>query len=355
MNKEKLEYIVLILLTVILSGALGFVLLGYILPLLSPFLIAWFAAFAVRSPADKISAKIKISPKVIRPTLAVGTVVLIFGALILLIYGFADFISRALSDIGSGGDLYIFLSSFTSPSLPFFDGRLPDGAAEGISDAVREILSSLLELLGAIITNIVSFLPKALLFILITLISLIFFSIDLEKINGFVIGLLPTKTSRNLSNLRSKLFKMISKYVKSYLQIMLITFVLLLLGFLFLRVKDAFIIAALTAVLDLLPVLGVGIVLVPWSIFSFAVGKAGLGAGLIILFVVYTVIRELLEPKILGKSLDMHPIVTLISLYVGFALFGVMGLIVLPLLSVLVSALFKKDESAHIDKGTVGQ
>ncbi len=354
MNKERLEYIVLILIAVIGAGFVFFMLMGYILPLLSPFIIAWFVAFAVRGPADKISSKTRISPCVVRPVLAISAVIFIFGGLSLLIYGLVDFISRALADIADRGELYLFLSGFSSPTLPFIEGRVPEGVAQGIREAVREVLSSLLSLLGGIITSAVSFLPKALVFLVITLISLIYFAIDLEKINGFIKSVLPSKIKNKLSSLRGNLFDIAGKYVKSYLQIMLITFALLLCGFLVIGVEDALIIALAVAFLDLLPVLGVGVVLVPWSIFSFIIGKAQVGVGLIILFVVYTVTRELVEPKILGKSLDMHPIVTLISLYVGFALFGVMGLIILPLASVILSVLFKKDKSPKVDEGTVG-
>lgn len=354
MNKERLEYIVLIMILVIGAGALAFILMGYVLPLLSPFIIAWFVAFAVRSPADRIAKFTRISPSVIRPILAVGSVIVAFGGAALLIYAFVDFISRALTDIANRGELYLFLSGFSSPALPFIDGRVPEGVAEGIREAVREVLSSFLTLLGGVITSVVSFVPKALIFLVITLISLIYFAIDLEKINGFIKGILPKNFGDRLSSLREKLFKFAGKYVKSYLQIMLITFALLLVGFLIMGIRDAFVIAAITAILDLLPVLGVGVVLVPWSIFSFAIGKGGIGIGLLILFVVYTVIRELVEPKILGKSLDMHPIVTLISLYIGFALFGIMGLVVFPLVAVLIGALFKKDKSAKVGEGGVG-
>lgn len=354
MNKEKIEYIVLILIGIIGAGFIGYMVMGYILPLLSPFVIAWFVAFAVRKPADKISAKIRLSPRVVRPVIAIGAVILAFGAAAFLIYGFVDVISRALSDIADRGDLYLFLSGFSSPTLPFIEGRVPEGVAEGIREAVRELLSSLLSLLGGVITSVVRLLPKALVFLVITLISLIYFAIDLEKINRFVKTVLPQKIANKLSSLRAKIFNITGKYVKSYLQIMLITFALLFCGFLIIGVRDAVIIAALVAFLDLLPVLGVGVVLVPWSIFSFTIGKTGVGAGLIVLFVVYTVIRELIEPKILGKSLDMHPIVTLISLYIGFALFGVMGLVVLPLVSVLIGALFKKDKPSEVGERPAG-
>lgn len=355
MNKEKLEYIVFLLLGIIAAGVIVFMLMGYILPLLLPFIIAWASACAVRAPADKLSKITKISPRLIRPMLAIGSLALLIGLVALLVYGLLDFVSRALSEIAEGGELYIFLSGLSSPSLPFIDGRVPSGVADSIREALGEVLSSILALLGRMITSVISFLPKALVFIVITLISLIYFSVDLEKINGFIKGILPRRISNVIVSLKVKLFNIAGKYVKSYLQIMLITFGIMLAGLFVLGIGDAFIIAAVLAILDLLPVLGVGVVLVPWSAFAFAIGKSGLGIGLAVLFVIYTLVRELLEPKILGKSLDIHPIVTLISLYAGFALFGILGLILLPIVAVLISALFKKDKPAQVDKGSVDE
>ena len=120
-------------------------------------------------------------------------------------------------------------------------------------------------------------------------------------------------------------------------------------SFLILQIRDAIIVAMIVAALDLLPVIGVGVVLLPWSIFAFAVGDSGTGIGLIVIFLVYTVVREILEPRILGKSLNVHPIITLISLYVGYAVFGVAGLVLFPLLAMAICPLFNKDKSAEID------
>ena len=129
---------------------------------------------------------------------------------------------------------------------------------------------------------------------------------------------------------------------------MLITFAIMLVGFMILGIERALLIALIVAVLDLLPILGVGIVLVPWSIFSFALGNNAIGIGLIVIFLSYTLIREILEPKILGKSLDVHPALTLVSLYLGYSLFGAPGLIVFPIIAVLICHLFKKDKSAKV-------
>lgn len=349
MKRERLEYTLIILLLLLCAGVLLYFLMKYALPIMAPFLIAWGVAFAVRGPADFLHKKTRISGKIWRPTLAILLVLVSAGMIALLVWWLTDFISGVLEDVTGGGRLYTFLAGFAEPKLPIFGSEIPKELAVMLSDGIRELLSSLLNYLGGILTAVVSFLPKALLFILITLISLIYFSVDLEKINRGVRSVLPEKVSASLSSTKTKIFRAIGKYVKSYLQIMLITFFIMLAGFLILQIRDAIIVAMIVAALDLLPVIGVGVVLLPWSIFAFAVGDSVTGIGLIVIFLVYTVVREILEPRILGKSLNVHPIITLISLYVGYAVFGVAGLVLFPLLAMAICPLFNKDKSAEID------
>ena len=97
-------------------------------------------------------------------------------------------------------------------------------------------------------------------------------------------------------------------------------------------------------------------VLLPWSIFEIAMGRHGVGIGLAVLFVVNTVARQILEPKIVGKSLDMHPVLTLLVLYVGYSLFGLGGVLLTPAVALLLAALLgKEDHSAKVDKASLGE
>ena len=144
---------------------------------------------------------------------------------------------------------------------------------------------------------------------------------------------------------------MAAKYLRSYFLIMLITFAVMLVGFLLLRVDYAFLFAIIVAVLDLLPIVGVGTVLVPASVFCFLSGNKALAIGLVVLFVVNEVVRQLAEPRILGKHLGIHPLLTLAAMYIGYSFFGFAGLFLLPLLVVLVG--IYEDNSAKVDKGPV--
>ena len=113
----------------------------------------------------------------------------------------------------------------------------------------------------------------------------------------------------------------------------------LLIGFLLLSVDYAVLLALITAVLDALPVLGVGIVLIPYAILSFAMGNTVTGIGLLILYGVITVVRQIAEPRLVGKSLGLHPILMLIAFYAGWRLFGVAGVLIGPLLAMVIKSL----------------
>jgi predicted PurR-regulated permease PerM len=122
----------------------------------------------------------------------------------------------------------------------------------------------------------------------------------------------------------------------------------MLISFLILGVNHAALIALVVAFLDILPVIGVGTLLIPWAIIELSVGSRFLGIGLLILFVVNTLIRQFIEPKIVGKNLNIHPIATLVMIYVGYSLFGIVGIILLPVIAVSISAVLRKDSSAEI-------
>ena len=127
-----------------------------------------------------------------------------------------------------------------------------------------------------------------------------------------------------------------------------ITYIVVLVGFLLLRIKNAPIVALIIALLDVLPIIGVGTVLVPWGIFELATGNHLFSIGLLALFVINTIVRQLCEPKIVGKSLGLHPIATIIMLYAGYALFGIVGILLVPILSVIFRVILNKNHTTDI-------
>ncbi len=350
MNKEKLK--LYSYLTVTAVGALIFlyVFLKYVFVLALPFLIGWAVAFLVRPMAKKISSATNIPYRIISVLLTalivVGGIAIIVSALIYAIsesWGF-------LSGLAESDRLYEILEKITNPISGILGDR--EGAAEleeHISGAVSSMISSLLSGLVSWVTAFVTSVPRVLIFILVTVIASVYFSLDLENINAFFKNKLPKKVSAWLVNFKNRFLSSLLRYLRAYLIIMLVTFIIMLFGFLILGVKYAVLLAFVVALLDALPLIGVGTVLVPWSIYQLAFGDMRLCIGLVILFVVHEIIRQFTEPKIIGKNLGIHPILSLFLLYAGYIVFGLFGLLLIPVLSVVVNILINKEDSSEVN------
>ncbi|MEL7657956.1 MAG: AI-2E family transporter, partial [Bacillota bacterium] len=119
------------------------------------------------------------------------------------------------------------------------------------------------------------------------------------------------------------------------------TYIVSLGGLLILDMRYALVLALLIVIVDILPILGTGSVLVPWGIVLITLGDIFSGLGLILLFIVITVLRKIIEPKILGERIGLGPLSTLISIWVGFKVMGVLGVFLAPLLIIFYKALVK--------------
>ena len=346
MNREKIEFTVIILVGII-SGALVLTFsFKYVLPTVAPFIIAWAIALAVRRPAELMSRKLPIPERPLRVIMALILMLAVLSLASVGIWQGSAALWRFLTNLGENDGIVDLLSAITTPGFHIFGDGMPEELRGRIEDAFGQMLTSLLSGLAASLTSWVAAVPKALFFILVCAIAVIYFALDLEKINAWVGKILPDNLSLRLCTLKDSFFSICGKYLRAYLVLMAMTFLIMLVGFLILRIKDAVLIAFVVALVDVLPVIGVGVILVPWSVFALITGESALGIGLIVLFLVNTVIRQLAEPKIIGKNLDMHPILTLIMLYAGYALFGFLGLLLVPVASVVLGIVLNKDHTA---------
>ncbi len=139
---------------------------------------------------------------------------------------------------------------------------------------------------------------------------------------------------------KNTFFNAAASYIKAQLIIEGIIFIILLCGFLMLKINYSFTLALITALVDVVPIFGTGAILIPMAIFNFLSAKSSLGWGILILYGTALLARQLCEPKIIGKKLGIHPLVTIFSIYVGTKLFGVLGLILAPLAAVFIKVLF---------------
>lgn len=341
-------------LTVCALGALvaGYFFIRYLLVLFLPFLIAWGLAFVVRAPALALAKKIHIPPRALR-LIMVGalsfSVVFLFFFLMwkLILQGW-----RLLGVLGENREMLAVFERVMNPRGSLVR-LLPSGIAEVLSEALSGALSSLSSAFASFAGHFVASVPRVFLFILVLLIASVYFALDLEKINSFVKSKLPQKTIRTLQRLKNGIFGVGIKYAKAYFVITLITLGIILSGLLLLGVEYALFISVIISLLDILPVIGIGTVLVPWGVFQIFFGSRALGIGLIILFLLAEFVRQLAEPKILGKHLGLHPIISLALLYGSYSIFGLVGILIIPIAVVTVNALLAKDDFSEIGKGSI--
>ena len=343
MKREKLEYLAHLIVVLVGVAFIAVLVLKHVVMAVMPFLFAWLAAFAARRPAIYLAKRIRVPLCILR--LAIAAVVTVLSACGIVLFGRVVIgeLWSLLSRIGEDESFGEALSALSEQMLGIF-GRLnlPDELRRSIEEAILGAVGSLLSLLGGALTGIASAIPRIILFVAVTLIAVIYFALDLERINAAVKGILPERATSFLVKLKNGAIGIIGKYMRSYFLIMLITASVMLTGFLLLGVDYALLFAIIVAVLDLLPIIGVGTALIPASVFCFLTGKGGLAIGLIILFVVSSVIRQLVEPRILGKHLGIHPLATLAAMYIGYSFFGFVGILLLPLV-VIILGIYKND------------
>ena len=346
MSTEKLRTYAYLSVSVIGGILLGFFILRYLFIPVLPFLIAWGVAFMLRPPSIFLSNKLHLNRKFISVILAILTVSFGIGALLGLCAVGVRELWSFLSEFASGERLSEIISNITNPLGTLFGDKF--AFSNHVADVVKNAISTLLSKLVDVLSVTVSAIPKALFFILVTVIASVYFSLDLEGINRFVKSHLSKRFGDNLVKSKNRFFSVGIKYIKSYLIIMVITFIIMLVGFFILRVEKALLIAAIVAFLDLLPVIGVGTLIVPWSVYQLICGNFYLGIGLLVLWLIHEIIRQFIEPKIIGKNLGIHPILSLVLLYVGYSVFGIVGLIFLPIIGSLVGVVLNKEDSSEV-------
>lgn len=336
-------------LVIISAGGIGvlYVLVKYTFPALLPFLLAWGAAFLLRPVSCALEAKWHIPRRI-------GAVVLNLISVALMFF-LVFYLSKQLFE--EGQSLLVWLEEHPESINGFFEDIngfltrfrffLPhasnDVSGTDMPNMVENLLRSGIETLVGRLPQIIGSwlkrLPGVLLFVSVTLIASVYFALHLEGINRKVLGVLPPKIANTLKKLKAGMFHTGLAYLRAYLLLMGMTFLLLLLGFLLFRIPYALLLAFLFALVDILPILGVGTTLVPWGLFCLAVGQTVRGVELLVLYGVILLVRQFAEPRIVGARLGIPPLLMLVYLYAGLVIFGFWGIFVGPLVGTLLRSL----------------
>ncbi len=203
---------------------------------------------------------------------------------------------------------------------------------EKISKVILDLSVSFISVIGNFILNV----PELVISISFSVIASFFIVNDYENIKRFLSRQFNDKTLIKISEVKNMLILTLSKIFVSYFLLFIVNFIILFIGFALLGVKNTPVIAVLISFADILPIIGIAIFLVPWAIFSALNGKIYFAVGLITLLIIALIIKSILEPKIIGKKLGLHPLITLISMFFGMQIGGFIGSLLMPLVMIIL-------------------
>ncbi|MFR8012596.1 MAG: sporulation integral membrane protein YtvI [Clostridia bacterium] len=336
--------------------AIGYVVLKFLFWPLFPFLMAFVFAMVFQRPVHFVERKLKIGrgfPSVLL-VLLILTVVLgvltLLGALLVnqtralfesLGERFVSLPQMLESLKATLGSALAFLPDSIEGTVVQSINRFLDGLIGGTASFDWSILAGPLE--GAF--NAAKQVPGAVLSVVVASVCCVFITIDFPRIRRFAYRQIPPEKRAVFSHTKRAVLSSFGKIAKAYLLILCITFLELLAGFKILSavglMSDTYIIvlALVIAVIDIIPVLGTGTVLIPWALYSLIVGNTWLGIGLAVVYVIITVIRQYIEPKLVSLQLGLPPFLTLIAMFFGLQLFGFIGLFLMPMFVMLIKML----------------
>ena len=336
-------YIVLVLIVVYLIFKLGI--------FLFPFTLALFFSIMTQPFSRFLEKKLKFSQKI-------ATIV----SIVLFLVIFLGFIS--LSALRLSGEIYklsINLNKYSKEAQSLWNtaidkvysllGYFPEGFDEQVKNSINGFIRMGTSKLGSFINSLINFItsiPTIILYICITILSTFFISLDKNKIMAFLEQQFPKSWIKKVYNIKREMFNVLGSYIRAQIILMTICFFELLisfniLSFLKFNLPYPLIFSIVICIIDALPILGAGAVLLPWSLISFVTGDINLGLALLVIYFLVLSVRQMLEPKLISQNLGVHPLVTLISMYSGFKFFGVIGFLIGPVVMIILKNVFSRE------------
>ncbi len=344
--QAKKNFIINFSFTVIIC-AIGFIIGKFTLQYLTPFVLAVIIAYFMQRPARFIERKLKFSKSISAAILAAGVYILSAAIFLFLLYRIFA-LSTVLAD--SLPEFFSYITETTEKLedtfYKYFENISPEasgeiiGALKGSIGNITITVTNYISHTAAVIAkNIPSFLFSS----IVALVASCYIAKDYDGLNKFFKSLCPVRVYDNIIKIKLILSQSFLKLIKGYILLTTATYIQLTLGFWILGIKYALLLALIVAVIDLLPVLGTGTVLLPWGITLIAIGDSFKGFGILILYLIITVIRNFLEPKIIGRQIGINPLFTLLAMFIGLKIFGFWGIIILPV-ALIVTIKYYKNE-----------
>lgn len=307
--------------------------------LIMPFWIGLIIATVLQPIIRLLDRKLKLKKVILSKAVLLLFYLIIGGILLLAVSALAYFLEEAF--------LYLpdYFETTIKPALDNLGEKAaailpmnirPDFEGINIAEALQNLLTTVSQKGVSLIRSFFSGIASSFLTVIITILLSYFINSQYDAVIAFLKCQIPQKAREYLSEIKILLKSSVFRYIKSCLIMMVITFAELLLGFLTIGVENPIGTAIGIALLDALPIFGVGTVMIPWVLFELMNGNWAYAGGLFLLYILIDIVRNLLEPKILGKQLGINPIVALVAIYLGYKLLGVAGAIAFPLIAYIL-------------------
>lgn len=334
-----------VLQAILVLGGLWF-LLPIVLPCLLPFLLALLCAALLEGPVAFLTRRGRLPRFLAAALCTLVFFLLLAGGLGLLVWRLGTECAVLLQKTPQ------LLSAFTGwlggvrrwaerflIAAPIPLQETLRGGMEALEDQGMRLLGDASGLLGTWLAHGASALPQWGLFLFTTALATCLISADRSRLHAFFWRQVPARFRTRLRHMVGAVRDAMTGWLRAQGCLMLVTLCLLTVGFLLLGVDLAILAAGFTALLDALPVFGVGIVLLPWALLSLLRGQTSLALGLLLLYSVLFLTRSILEPKLVGKGSGLPPLAALLAMYTGFILWGAAGMIFLPMAAVMLKEL----------------
>ena len=366
---EKRKAFIINFIYAVICVGLFYVFIKYCLGVLAPFIIAFILAYALQRPIKWAKKKLRLkSHGIISFLLVLLVVCIVFGALsiavLVLFNELKSFASYLTTQFSSIDELIVTLENYAMGVIV----RLPESVRGTIGDYVTNAFDSLgkgqseldLSMLSAPLSgawSVVKSLPSTILSVVVAVVSCFFMASDYDKVKELVLGFFSDGKRKSIVKTKRTATKAIAKLLKAYVTIMAITFAEMFLGLFLLKLIGVYdgsyiaIISFVTCIIDIIPVLGTGTVLIPWAVYNLIFGNFGMGVGLLVIYAVITVIRQIVEPKLVANEAGLPAIVTIMAMFLGVRIFGAFGIILLPFTVIILKLLY--DEGVFKTKNTL--
>lgn len=336
----------IVLIYIFLPKILG--VLGFVIKLFLPFLLGYLFSMAVNPLADFLQKKLKI-PRGLSAVLVIVLIVgIVGGVLTFAIWKIVDEVRMLYTQfpaiyesVRNSAHAFGEKWSVLYDNLPVNIQEALAALGENISDkAAGFINTKSLPMVGNA-GNFAKALPSVFIGIVVFILSSYFMVSDNKTVSRTVKKMIGPRLTERLSMVKSELKKYLGGYCRAQIILMFIAFLIMLTGLSILNINYALLIALAVAVLDALPFFGSGLVLWPWTVVAFLNGNIRLGVGLIIIYAAVALTRHFTEPKLVSSRIGMNPILTLMSMYVGYRTLSIGGLILGPIILMLVISFYK--------------